>query len=69
VVADGSDESIASTRAVAETFGRVTRLGMHVDVLRVSRPGRRDPYTVQLEQKSEAMRQGSEVMRQQSEAD
>jgi len=59
-VAIGSDESTASTRAVAETFGRVTRLGMHVDVPRVTRPARRDPYTIQLEQQVEAMRQESE---------
>ena len=63
-VADGSDESTASTRAVAETFGRVSRLGMHVDVLRVTRPGMRDPYTVQLEQKVKAMRQQSKADRQ-----
>ena len=55
-VADGSDESTTSTRAVAETFGRVIRLGMHMDVPRVTRPGRRDPYTIQLEQQVEAMR-------------
>ena len=67
-VADGSDESSASTRAVAETFEHVTSLEKYVDVPRVTRTSRRDLYTVQLEQESGAMRQESEVMRQQSEA-
>jgi len=52
-----------------EIFGRVTSLRLHVDVFRVTGPARRDPYTAQLEQQVEAMRQVSEVMRQQSEAD
>ena len=39
-------------------------LGLHVDVSRVTRPTRRDPYTAQLEQESEAMRQQSEADRQ-----
>ena len=69
MVTDGSDESTTSTRAVAETFGRVTRLGMHVDFPRVTRPNRRNPYTVQLEQQVETMRQESEAIRQQSESD
>ena len=49
-VAYGSDESTASTRVTLETFGRVTRLGLQVDVPRVTRPTRRDSYTIQLEQ-------------------
>ena len=56
VVADGSDKGIASTRVTLETFGRVTRLGLQVDVPRVIRPARRHPYTVQLEPQVEAMR-------------
>ena len=60
-VADGSDKSTASTRAVAETFGRVTRVRMHVNVPRDTRLSRKDPYTIQLEQ--QAMRQESEAMR------
>ena len=42
---------------------------MHVDVPRVTRLSRRDPYTIQLEQQVKAMRHEYEAMRQQSEAD
>ena len=51
------------------TFGPTKRHGLHVGVLKVTRPARRDPYTAQLEQQAEAIRQESEAMRQQSEVD
>ena len=45
VVVDGSDESTASTAATFETFGCGTRLRLHVDVPRGTKPARRDAYT------------------------
>ena len=59
-IADGSEESTASTRATLETFECVMRLRLHVDVPRGIRPARRDAYIVQLEQQVQAMRQQSE---------
>ena len=60
-IADGSDESTASTRACLETFGRVTRLRMHTNVPRGSRHARRDAYTAQLEQQVEVLTQLSQT--------
>ena len=63
-VADSSDESTTSTRATFKIFGRVTRFGLHVNVLRGTRPARRDTYTAQIEQQVQAMWQESKALRQ-----
>jgi len=47
-----------------KTYGRVMRLGLHVDVPRDVRPARRDAYTAQLEQHIQVMGQQSEADRQ-----
>src|SRR3954468_8101561 len=59
-VASCSDASTASTQAVRDTWGRVSRLGMH-EPSRRSRTRRSDPHTVRLEQELEEMRRQREL--------
>src|SRR3954471_14580780 len=63
-LASGSEVSTASTQAVFNTWGRVSRLGMHEDHPR--RPRRRinDAYTTQLEQQFEQATREREELRQ-----
>ena len=67
-VTDGSDESTTSTRVTFETFGRITRLGLHVDILGGTRPARRDVYTAQLKQQVQTIGKEFGALRPQSEA-
>src|SRR3954468_19663492 len=67
-VASCSDANTASTQAVRDTWGRVSRLGMH-EPPRCSRTRRSDPHTVRLEQELEEMRRQRELDRQQRELD
>src|SRR2546430_3489880 len=67
-VASCSDASTASTQAVRDTWGRVSRLGMQ-EPSRRSRTRRLDPHTVRLEQELEELRQQRELDRQQRELD
>ena len=59
-VASCSDASTASTQAVRDTWGRVSRLGMQ-EPSRRSRTRRSDPHTVRLEQELEELRQLREL--------
>src|SRR4051812_23332716 len=59
-VASCSDASTASTQAVRDTWGRVSRLGMH-EPPRRSRTRRLDPHTVRVEQELEEMRRQREL--------
>ena len=59
-VASCSDASTASTQAVRDTWGRVSRLGMQ-EPSRRSRTRRPDPHTVRLEQELQEMRQQREL--------
>src|SRR3954462_2732081 len=59
-VATCSDASTASTQAVRDTWGRVSRLGMQ-EPSRRSRTRRPDPHTVRLEQELQEMRQQREL--------
>src|SRR3954471_20008110 len=63
-----SDASTASTQAVRDTWGRVSRLGMQ-EPSRRSRTRRLDPHTVRLEQELQELRQQRELDRQQRELD
>src|SRR5438045_1565135 len=49
-LASGSEGRSASIKAVSDTWGHVTRLGMHEDAPRHPRPRRPDPHTERLEQ-------------------
>src|SRR3954462_11084791 len=59
-VASCSDARPASTQAVRDTWGRVSRLGMH-EPPRRSRTRRSDPHTVRLEQVLEELRRQMEL--------
>src|SRR3954462_4665270 len=65
-VASCSDASTASTQAVRDTWGRVSRLGMQ-EPSRQSRTRRLDLYTVRLEQELAELRQQRELDQQQRE--
>src|SRR5438270_774957 len=62
-VASCSDVSTANTQAVRDTWGRVSRLGMH-EPPRRSRARRPDPHTVRIEQELQELRQQRELDRQ-----
>src|SRR5436189_3403687 len=55
-----SDASTASTQAVRDTWGRVSRLGMQ-EPSRCSQTRRLDPHTVRLEQELQELRQPREL--------
>ena len=59
-IANGSDKSTASTRATLETYERMTKLRLHVDVPRDTKPTRRDACTAHLKQQVQIMKQWSE---------